>query len=324
MQYSHLTLEERDVIQKMKDQGFSNAEIARELGRDRSTIGREIERNNRPYGYISHLAQKSYRARRLLTKPRPKRDDKKLMTKVRSKLKLTWSPEQISNRLRMDSRGKINISHDTIYQWIWEDKAQGGKLFSFLRQSNRKRRKRYGKLQKKGQIPGRVFIDDRPQIVDSRKRFGDWEADTIQSAGKNSNIATFVERKSRFLLAVKLNEKSKGALNDAARKAFRIIPKKIRKTMTVDNGKEFAGFKELEKKVSLDIYFAHPYHAWERGANENMNGLLRQFFPKKKSFRRVPQSKIDRVVELINNRPRKCLNYRTPSEVLRSAVALQT
>jgi IS30 family transposase len=217
----------------------------------------------------------------------------------------------------------MRISHETIYQWIKEDKLLGGNLHMFLRQANKKRRKSYGKTSKRGQIPGRVFIEDRPQVVDRRNRFGDWEGDTVQSAGKKANIVTYVERKSRFLLSHVIGSKTPKEVNRATRIVFKGVPEKFCKTMTLDNGTEFAGFKDIEEALNIDVYFARPSQPNDRATNENTNGLIRQFLPKKKNFEFLKQRQLDKINRILNNRPRKCLNYRTPYEVLMRAVALQ-
>ena len=185
----------------------------------------------------------------------------------------------------------------------------------YLRQGKRKRRKHYGSTERRGQIPDRRSIDERPKVVDQRNRIGDWESDSVVGKSSASSIATHVERKSRYLVACKLADQSAKSMNQATIKSFRKIEIGKIKTMTFDNGKEFAGFKELEKALETKTYFAKPYHSWERGTNENTNGLVRQFFGKGTDFDEITQSELDKKVELLNNRPRKCLRYRTPAEV---------
>ena len=196
---------------------------------------------------------------------------------------------------------QIAISPVTVYSWIRRDKGAGGGLYKFLRQSSRKRRKRYGSREKRGQIPDRRSIDQRPRIVNERKRIGDWESDTVVGKGRGSYIASNVEGKSRYTLVAKMKDKSAQSMNLATKDAFRKIPAGKLKTMTFDNGKEFAGFKELEKTLSMRSYFAHAYHSWERGTNENTNGLLPQFFPKGTDFCQVSKQLLDKVVKLLKN-----------------------
>jgi IS30 family transposase len=196
------------------------------------------------------------------------------------------------------------------------DKAEGGKLYKFLRQGHRKRRKKRGSLNNQGQIPDRRPISERPKAVDKRAELGHWEGDTVVGKSHGSFVASHVERKSRYLLVGLMDDKSAESMNVTTRQLFRKIPMTQRKTMTFDNGKEFAGFKALEKFVGFRCYFADPYSSWQRGTNENANGLLRQFFPKGTDFNEISKKEIDTAVALLNNRPRKCLDYRTPHEVL--------
>ena len=207
------------------------------------------------------------------------------------------------------------VSHETIYRWIYLDAKGGGTLYHHLRRRRKKRRrqKRYGSARRF--IPGRVSISERPDIVETRERFGDWEGDTIEGKKSTGYMATHVERKSRYLIAAKLLDKKAESLTIKSIKAFCRIPKKMRKTLTVDNGKEFARFKELEDKTGLTVYFADPYSAWQRGTNENTNGLLRQYFPKGTDFTKVTDKDLAFAVKKLNHRPRKCLHYRSPDEV---------
>jgi IS30 family transposase len=315
MGYKHLNIDERESILKMLSEQKNITHIAELLGRNKGTISRDLSRNRSSTGeYKPHLAQRYYNKRRAESKhPYRLEQNGKLRQYIRKKLKQYWSPEQIAGRLKRDH--KIDISPVTIYSWIKREKSEGGRLYKFLRQSNRKRRKRYGSQEKRGQIPDRRLIDQRPKVVNERKRIGDWESDTVVGKGRGSYIASHVERKSRYTVIAKMKDKSTKSMNLAIRCAFRKIPADKLKTMTFDNGKEFAGFKELEKLLGMRSYFANAYHSWERGTNENTNGLLRQFFPKGTDFHQVSHLLLYKVAELLNNRPRKCLNYRTPAEV---------
>ena len=315
MGYKHLNIDERESILKMLSEEKNITHIAELLGRNKGTVSRELSRNRSSTGeYKPHPGQRYYKKRRAESKqPYRLEQDGKLRQYIRKKLKQYWSPEQIAGRLKRDS--KIDVSFVTIYSWIKREKSEGGRLYKFLRQSNRKRRKRYGSQEKRGQIPDRRSIDQRPKIVNERKRIGDWESDTVVGKGRGSYIASHVDRKSRYIIVAKMKDKSAKSMNLATRHAFQKVPAEKLKTMTFDNGKEFAGFKELEKSLSMRSYFANAYHSWERGTNENTNGLLRQFFPKGTDFHQVSQWLLDKVEKLLNNRPRKCLNYRTPAEV---------
>jgi IS30 family transposase len=201
MHYRHLSIKDRDFIQKLLDIGLLLSLIAEAVGFHKSTVSREIRRNSCSLGYISHRVERLSRQRRLHSRSRPCEENRELMGYVKAKLKELWSLEQISNRIRIDypENRRMRISHESIYLLIWEDKRNGGALYKYLPQGNRKRRKRYGSKEIRGQIPHRVWIDQRPKIVDRRSRIGDWEADAIEGAGKCGYIATFAERKSRYL-----------------------------------------------------------------------------------------------------------------------------
>lgn len=326
MHYGHFTLEEREVIMKMKFTYSSASEIARVLGRHRSTIRRELARNSGKAYYSSDQAHRQACKRRASSKWPYRLEHGQLREYVISHLEAKWSPEQISHRVAKDYPCMVDmgVSHETIYRMIWEDKRAGGDLYRHLRQSHRKHKKRYGSREKRGQIKDRVSIDERPKVVDQRERYGDWESDTLEGKGARSYLVSCVERKSRYVVAGRINCKTPRALNRTTIQVFNPIHPEIRITMTVDNGKEFADFKRLEDRLGFKVYFAHPYHAWERGLNENTNGLLRQFFPKPFDFNKLTNEDIQWVVDSLNDRPRKCLNYQTPGEVLQKVlVALQ-
>lgn len=315
MGYGHLSINEREVILKMLAQQTSMRHMAEYLGRDAGTISRELSRNVSSTGdYKPHLAQRYYERRREASKePYRLKEDSLLRKYVEKKLRQYWSPEQISGRIRKDQG--IQISPVTIYSWIYRNRTEGGEFYKYLRQSHRKRRKRRVGDDLRGQIPDRRMIDKRPRVVDERRRIGDWEGDTVEGSKGSGFIATHVERKTRYTVAAKVADKSAETVTRATLDAMKKLPPEKVKTMTFDNGKEFAGFKELERGLDMRSYFARPYHSWERGTNENTNGLLRQFFPKGMDFGTIIQLDVDIALELLNNRPRKCLNYRTPTEV---------
>jgi IS30 family transposase len=315
MGYRHLNIDEREVILKMQAQQASMQQIGDRLGRSKGTISRELSRNvSSTRDYKPHLAQRYYQKRRKESKePYRLEEDAWLREYVQEKLKQYWSPEQISGRLHEDH--DVDVSHVTLYSWIYRNLAESGDLYKYLRQSHRRRRKRYGSEDRRGQMPARRMIDERPKLVNERRRIGDWEGDTVEGRKGSGFIATHVERKARYTVAVKVDDKSANTVTKVTLEAMKKLPPEKVKTMTFDNGKEFAGFKELERGLNMRSYFARPYHSWERGTNENTNGLLRQFFPKGMDFRPINQSELDKAVELLNNRPRKCLSYRTPTEV---------
>jgi IS30 family transposase len=242
---------------------------------------------------------------------------------VRAGLEKTWSPDEIAGRMRVDypRDPAMRISYETIYQWIWAEKARGASWHTYLRQGHRKRKRRKRRAQdRRGKIPNRTFIDQRPPSVDARRYFGDWESDTLVGAGRKGAICTHVERRSQYLILANAGSRNWRKVVSKSRAAFRrheaIIPVP-RRTMTVDNGQEFWGHKALSKALAVSVYFAQPHHPWERGLNEQVNGLIRQFLPKGRDLRPVTLRELKRIEGLLNNRPRKKLGYRTPLEVLR-------
>lgn len=327
MSYRHLTRTERDVIHRMLFHGSGNSEIARLLGRAPSTISRE-RRRNAGCGdrYWPDEAQTRANARRRAHLRRPKTGDSRLMAHVGEKLEMRWSPQQIAGRLEelppADLAG-ARISHQTIYRWIWSDSRRAGRYRPFLRVARKKRRKPYGKPSKRGQIPNRTSIEQRPAEANDRSRLGDWEGDTVVGKGRSGYLATCVDRSSRYVIARKLADASAASVNAALHDAMRRLPPELRQTLTVDNGREFAKHQKLARLLDMGIYFAHPYHSWERGTNENTNGLIRQYLPKSQSFRQLTNWQLAAYILELNNRPRKCLNYRTPAEIFwRRSVAL--
>jgi IS30 family transposase len=321
MSYTHITANERYVISHMWMAGFSQRAIGRRLGRDHTSIMREIKRNRPTYAddavYWYNATQPTAEERRHKARSHCRQNHQPLVEYIEDKLRLDWPPEAIAARLRLDypGDGRMRISHETIYRWIYLDASQDGNLHSHLRRRHKKRRRqtRYGSGRRF--IPGRVSIDQRPAIVDSRERFGDWEGDTMEGAKGTGCLATHVERKSRYLVAAKLSDKKAASMNAQSIKSFRKLPRTMRQTLTVDNGKEFSQFKELESKTGLTVYFADPYAAWQRGTNENTNGLLRHYFPKGIDLQKVSEEELDIIIKKVNYRPRKCLNYQTPHEV---------
>jgi len=325
MPYTHLTEKDRYVISHLRSAKFSLREIARRLGRHHTSISREIKRNGPKYSpnavYWHHFTQPVAAKRRHQARSHHRQNTPSLVQYVDEKLRLDWPPEAIAARLRLDypDDGHMRISHETIYRWIYLDASQDGDLHTHLRRRHKKRRRqtRYGSGRRF--IPGRVSIDQRPAIVGTRERFGDWEGDTVEGAKGTGCLATHVERKSRFLVAAKLADKKAATMNAQSIKSFWRIPRTMRHTLTVDNGKEFSQFKELESKTGLTVYFADPYAAWQRGTNENTNGLLRHYFPKGIDFQTVSEEELDLIIKKVNHRPRKCLDYRTPHEVFYQA-----
>ena len=300
--YTHLTREERYQIYALLKAGHSQAEIAGILNRSSSTISRELARNCGRRGYRPKQAHNKAIERRAIN---ARRIDEATWQFAEEMLLQEWSPEQIS--------GHADISHETVYQHVYADKREGGLLWKQLR-CQKKRRKRYGKLERRGQIANRQFIEDRPAIVDERKRIGDWEADTIIGKNHRQAIVSIVERKSKMTLIRKVERKTSEEVSKAIIRLLKPYKNKVH-TITSDNGKEFAGHEKISKKLQADFYFAHPYASWERGTNENTNGLIRQYFPKTRDFTTITQQEINEVMKRLNNRPRKKLGFLTPNQV---------
>jgi IS30 family transposase len=331
--YTHLTRDERVILGYQRMDQWTLSEIAESAGRSKGTISRELRRNGeRDYTgelhYEGGQGDVDAHWRRRETPRKTRMDHAPLAEYVKAKLIEQWAPQQISGRLKIDhpQDPAMRISHECLYQWIERDQAAGGIYYKHLRQSCRKRRKRYGSSSKVGRIEGRVGIEERPPEVELKARVGDWESDSIVGTHtRGPKLATHVERRTRYLVAIKLPDGTADSFNRGTIRAFKGLPSKLLLTMTTDNGREFAKFKGMEKSLGVSVYFANPYHSWERGLNENTNGLLRQFFPKQTDFAAVTPGAVATAVRSLNNRPRKCLNYRTPAEELVSltGVALQ-
>ncbi len=328
MPYTHITTNEREMISLMCAQGITQAEIARRLRRSRSTISREIQRNSGKIGYTLLKAQHLAEKRRAASKSCYCMTDPHVLQYVTEKLHAYWSPEQIAHTYKnIRTSSSSHVSHQTIYAWIKADKENGGSWYTYLRQARRVRRKRYGSgSSNTGHLTNVKAITDRPAIVDRRVRVGDWESDTIHGAQGTGYIATHVCRVSKYVVLAKMINKEAHTFNRQSLRAFNRHGSLPRHTFTVDRGKEFAGHKQWEQACSCEVYFSEPYQAWQRGTNENTNGLLRQFFPKGADFRKISHAYIKKVELLLNTRPRKTLEYQTPCDVMAkiATVALQT
>lgn len=313
MSYTHLTREERYQIYALKQAGHKQSEIAHVLERSASTISRELARNRGQRGYRPKQAHGMAVDRRAMN---ARTIDAATWQFAQEKLSLQWSPEQIS--------AHAGISPETVYQRVYADKRAGGLLWKNLR-CQKLRKKRYGKADRRGVISNRRSIEERPAIVEKRRRIGDWEADTIIGKNHRQAIVSLVERKSGFTLIHKVERKTAQAVSDAMTRLLKPHRRQVH-TITSDNGREFAGHEDIAQRLQADFYFAHPYASWERGTNENTNGLIRQYFPKNRDFTTITQQEIDTAMERLNNRPRKRLGYQTPSQVFSKAsgVALQS
>jgi transposase, IS30 family len=308
-----LTLQERETVAQMHYAKKSAREIAKTLKRSGSTIARELARNGDAQGYSAVVAQTRCDERRRHRPWIKKMDRTEIGERVRAELVKCWSPDQIAGRSRRDApRDKRAwVSHQTIYTWI---KSQPTPEFweQFLRRGGRRRPPN----DRRGRIPGTVSIEGRPAVVDRRNRFGDWEGDTMLGRGSRAGLLTVVERKSGYLRLAKVDDRKAPTIRRAAKRKLGSLPPELRKTMTLDNGKEFADHAILSRQLAMKIYHARPYCAWQRGTNENTNGLVRQFFPKGKDLSRYSHQEVARAEILINERPRKRLGYKSPREIL--------
>jgi IS30 family transposase len=295
--------------------------IATRLGCHVSTVYRERRRNGQEADYYPARAQALADERRRRSKSPWKMAYPPLAAYVQEKLQRYWSPQQIAGRLRREfpRQRAMQVSPQALYEWIAAARACGETWHTYLRQAHRKRRKRYGTGENRGRIVGRVGIEDRPAVVNRKARVGDWESDTIAGSGSTACLASHVERKSRYTVLAPLPDAKAQSLNTGTVRAFARHGDLPCRTITADNGKEFAGHAELGRRLGGRVYFARPYHAWERGLNENTNGLVRQFFPKGLDLANVGDHDVHRVEDLLNGRPRKCLAYRTPLEILSDA-----
>ena len=318
--YTQLTQEQRYQIYVLLKAGHIQSEIAQHMKVHKSTISRELRRNRGQKGYRPKQAQQFALNRR---KKARYRIEASTWTLIESLIRQEWSPEQVSDWLK--DNHALQISHEWIYQYILMDKHAGGDIHRHLR-CQKKRRKRYGSYDRRGTLKNRVSIDERPAIVDTRQRLGDWEVDTIIGKGHHQAIVSLTERKSRLALLRKVERKTAQAVGDAVIELMKSLPVRTH-TITADNGKEFADHERIAKELNANVYFAHPYSSWERGTNENMNGLIRQYFPKKCSFATITEQEIEFVMERLNNRPRKCLGFKSPNQVFfnySSVVALRS
>jgi IS30 family transposase len=324
MSYTHLTLEERVDISQLKSL-FSLREIGRRVGRSHTSISRELKRNGSAVSdvYKPDAAHNKAQRRQSLARHYRRQDHAPLVRFVERRLCLDWPPAAIIGRLKLryPNDPRMRISPETIYRWVALERQQGGELYRHLRRrhKHRRRQKRYGAGRRF--IPDRVGIEQRPAIVNERSRFGDWEGDLVVGSHGTAAIATHVERKSRYLKASLLENRKAETFNAATIPVYQQLPEVLRQTLTVDNGKEFSRFKELESSAKLKVFFADPYAAWQRGTNENTNGLLRFYFPRGTDFSQISEDELNRAVRRLNHRPRKCLGYRTPYEVMRDALS---
>lgn len=312
MEYRQITHQERYLIAELKRLKYSIRQIAFIIGKHKSTIYRELNRNTHEssWGYYPPRAIWKSNERRRKSRKKPGYSKEQLDLVLGLIKDEQWSPEQIANRLR--SGGVLNICTETIYKYVWQDKRNGGTTYKYLRQSPKKRRKGYNTKDSRGILEGKRGLDERPISAKNRSRKGHYEIDLVHGKTGSGCILTAVDRKTKITHIRKLKDKTKLEVNKAL---IPLIKKHHIKTISADNGTEWHGFREIEKETNIPFYFAKPYHSWERGTNENTNGLIRQYFPKSNSLESTTQRECDDVALKLNSRPRKILNFKTPNEV---------
>lgn len=310
MSYSRVTYEDRIKIKLLVQQGKSNTEIAKLIGKNKSTVGRELKRNRGRRGYRVKQAQAFAVAREEL-KHQPYVLTDKLKKDITKRLEKKWSPEQISNRLKLEK--KPSASTETIYKFIYADKENGGDLWKHLRRSHRSRKRRFPSQERRGRIKDARPISKRSKAANDRKSLGHWERDTMIGLDRKSAVLALVDRKSRFNRFIKLNRRLAPKVTAATIKALKDLPVA---SVTNDRGLEFADHKSCSSKLRVKIYFCDPYTSSQRGTNENRIGILRQYFPKKTDLKNISNAMIRKVEFEINNRPMKCLDWKTPYEVM--------
>jgi IS30 family transposase len=311
--YHHLDRDQRCQLYALKERGDSLPAIAQILKVHRSSVHRELKRNTGKRGYRHKQADENAKRRRNKTCQTKKKLTPAMVAIIEEKLRLQWSPVQISGWLKKNGYAKA-VSHETIYQHIWQDKRNGGSLYGDLRHHGKKYNKRSKGTAGRGCIANRIDIKERPSIVEEKIRLGDWELDTIIGAGQSGAIVSMVERTSKLTKLAKVSRKTAEETESALVEKLNPVREFVC-TLTADNGKEFANHQKIGSALDADFYFATPYHSWERGLNEHTNGLVRQYFPKCKRFDLVSNDSLEKVEVLLNNRPRKILNFSTPLEV---------
>jgi len=317
--YERVTKTERNLIRMWRQAGYGQREIARRLGRAASTISREIVRNSGGSGYQPRQAHRMAQER--AKRPGPRRLTEEVKRDAEERLRKGWTPEMISGRARLEERPWV--CKETIYKHVYADAKSGGDLWKHLPRAHRKRRRRCprddGRL--RGRIPNQRMIDTRPAEVETRSTVGHWEGDLIQGANKSGYLVTLVERRTRFTLIDRTMSKEAREVTRTICRMCSTTSRTSRLTLTLDNGKEFSRHERIAAKTEMDIFFAHPYHSWERGTNENTNGLVRRLHPKSSSFRGIGRVALSRIDKFLNDRPRKCLGWRTPREAMDAFLA---
>jgi IS30 family transposase len=315
--YKQLTYEQRCQIYALKKTKISQQKIADSLGVHQTTISRELNRNTGAKGYRFGQAQSKTEKRRIdaikATKMTPA-----MIALVESKLRKKLSPEQISGWL-LEEKEEL-LSHETIYLHIWADKAAGGDLYTELRRRGKAYQPRGKSQAGRGHIKNRVSIDERPKIVEKKERIGDWEIDLVIGKGHSGALVTIVDRATSFTVSKRINNKMAQTVTDVTIELLKPFKGAVL-TITADNGKEFAYHEQMTKALGAAVYFADPYCSWQRGLNENTNGLLRQYWPKKTDFKKVSAREVKKVILQLNKRPRKKLGFKTPKILMENHMA---
>lgn len=313
--YTHLGQEERDQIFLLLKDGKNQKEIANIIGRDKSTISRELDRNLHQKFNVylpDTAARKAERRKEKSRKQRYLDKDPELKQFIVDKLKLGWSPEQIEGRIKMDISKYLN--YESIYQYIYSLAGRKENLRQYLRRAHRIRRKKNGRKHQKDKIPNRIDISLRPKHIETRRQFGHWEGDSLIYKRHSQALATHTERKTRFIVAKKAKDRTAKERVRLTNCYYSQLPPEARRTMTYDNGLEFSAHEEISSAIGTEIYFARPYASWQRGSNENSNGLIRWYLPKNTDLDSLTDEEMSAIIKLINDRPRKCLNWKTPNE----------
>ena len=316
--YHRLDIKEREEIYRLKQELWSNKKIAKHLGREVSTIGRELKRcKNDELGYLPDRAQTDANAAFGKRRNSASFRNNTRRAYMVSRLKAGWSPEQISGRLKYYNSA-LYLCHEAIYRWIYSEEGRTANWYQYLTRKHKKRRLKFGRKLGSPGIPGTTPITLRPEIINSREEFGHWEGDLVIFTKTTPNVTTMVERKSRYaLLGFNANKESRTVMHNLKSKLKR-MPQCAKKSITFDRGAEFTGHRLLNYSLSMRTFFCNPYSPWEKGGNENFNGRLRRFLPKRKIPANLSQAKLDQIQKTMNNTPRKCLGYKTPAESFRA------
>jgi transposase, IS30 family len=319
MAYNRVTREERTHIYRWRREGCGVQEMARRLGRSASSISREVSRNSGRRGY--RAAQAQWKAMERAQRPGPRRFTEAVRVEAEERLREGWTPEIISGRARLEERAWV--CKETIYKHIYADAKAGGDLWMNLPRARRKRRRRCPRQEGRGRgrIPNQRMIDTRPAEVETRETVGHWEGDLINGLAGTGNLVTVVERKTRYAMVDRTSTKEADEVTAVLCEMFDGTPTVARSGLTLDNGKEFSRHEDIARTSNLDVFFARPYHSWERGTNENTNGLIRRLYPKGSSFADIDDEALQRIERYLNDRPRRCLGWKTPREAMAAFLA---